>query len=60
MCQFVVTPEVLASKISNIKNIMSPGVEGKAPKMLKETVEPTSIPLAHVFSMSILEAIAPL
>ena len=35
--QLVVTPEVVAKKINNMKENMSPGVEGIAPKILKET-----------------------
>ena len=37
--QLVVTPEVVASKIYNMKENKSPGVDGIAPKILKETVE---------------------
>ena len=33
---------------------------GIAPKILKETVEQISVPLAHVFNMSLLEGIVPL
>ena len=36
--QLVVTPEVVASKINNMKENKSPGVDGISPKMLKETV----------------------
>ena len=38
----------------------SPGVDGIAPKILKETVEQISKPLAHVFNMSLQEGIVPL
>ena len=58
--QFVVTPEVVASKINNMKENMSPGVDGISPKILKETVEQISKPLAHVFNMSLQEGIVPL
>ena len=51
--QLIVTPEVVASKINNMK-------ENKSPKMLKETVEQISKPLAHVFNMSLHEGIVPL
>ena len=37
--QLVVTPEVVANKINNMKENKSPGVDGIAPKILKETVE---------------------
>ena len=58
--QLVVTPEVVANKINNMKENKSPGVDGIAPKILKETVEQICTPLAHVFNMSQQEAIVPL
>ena len=58
--QLVVTPEVVASKINNMKENTSPGVDGISPKILKETVEQISTPLAHVFNMSLQEGIVPL
>ena len=36
--QVVVTPEVVANKINNMKENKSPGVDGIAPRILKETV----------------------
>ena len=38
----------------------SPGVDGISPKILKEAVEQISMPLAHVFNMSLLGGIVPL
>ena len=58
--QLVVTPKVVASKINNMKENKSPGVDGIAPKILKETVEQICTPLAHVFNMSLQEGIVPL
>ena len=58
--QLIVTPEVVASKINNMKENKSPGVDVIAPKILKETVEQISTPLAHVFNMSLQEGIVPL
>ena len=58
--QLVVTPEVVASKINNMKENKSPGVDGISPNILKETVEQISTPLAHVFNMSLQEGIVPL
>ena len=58
--QLVVTPEVVATIIKNMKENKSPGVEGISPKILKETVEQISTPLAHVFKMSLQEGIVPL
>ena len=58
--QLVVTPEVVASNINNMKENKSPGVNGISPKILKESVEQISTPLAHVFIMSLQEGIVPL
>ena len=58
--QLVVTPEAVASKINNMKENKSPGVDGISPKILKEAVEQISTPLAHVFNMSLQEGIVPL
>ena len=58
--QLVVTTEVIASKINTMKDNKSPGVDEIAPKILKETVERISIPLAHVFNMVLQEGIVPL
>ena len=51
--QLVVTPEVVASNINNMKENKSPGVDGISPKILKETAEQISTPLAYVFNMSL-------
>ena len=58
--QFVVTPDVVAGKINSMKENKSPGVDGISPKILKETVEQISSPLAHVFNTSLQERIVPL
>ena len=58
--QLVATPEVVANKINNTKEDKSPGVDGIAPKIQKETVEQIFPPLAHVFNMSLQEGIVPL
>ena len=60
MGQLVVTPEKVANKINNMKENKSPGVDGIAPKILKETVEQMCTPLSHVFNMSLQEGIVPL
>ena len=49
--QLVITPEVVASKSNNMKENKSPGVDAISPKILKETLEQISTPLAHVFNM---------
>ena len=59
MGQVVVTPEVVANKMNNMKENKSPGVDGIAPKILKETVEQMCTPLAHLFNMSLQEGIVP-
>ena len=59
MGQLVVTTEVVVSKINNMKENKSPGVDGISPKIVKETVEQISAPLAHVFNMSLQEGIVP-
>ena len=51
--QLVVTPEIAATKIKDMKENKSPGVDGISPKILKETVEQISTPLAHLFNMSL-------
>ena len=60
MGQLVISPQVLANKINNMKDNKSPGVDGIAHKIIKETVEQISKPLAHVFNMSLQEGIVPL
>ena len=42
--QLFVSPEVVASKINNMKENMSPGVDVISPKILKENVEQISRP----------------
>ena len=48
------------SKINNMKEHKSPGVDGISHKILKETVEQMSTPLEHVFNMSLQEGVVPL
>ena len=60
MGQLVLTPEVVATKINNMKENKSQGVDGISPKILKETVDQISTPLANVFNMSLQEGIVPL
>ena len=55
----VVTPELLAKKIKAMKDNKSPGVDGIPPKLLMETVEQISIPLARVFNLSLKEGVVP-
>ena len=49
-----VTPEMVAQKIKAMKDNKSPGVDGIPPKLLMETVEQTSIPLARMFNLSLI------
>ena len=55
----VVTPELVAKKIKATKDNKSPGVDGIPPKLLMETVEQISIPLARVFKLSLKEGVVP-
>ena len=55
----VVTPELVAKKIKAMKDNKSPGVDGIPPKLLMETVEQISIPLARVFNFSLKEGVVP-
>ena len=57
MGELVGTPEVVVNKINIMKENKSPGVDGISPKILKETVEQISMPLAHVFKKSLQEGI---
>ena len=52
-------PEVVANKINNMKENKSQGVDGIAPKILKETVEKMCKPIALLFNMSLQEGIVP-
>ena len=47
----IVTPEMVANKIKAMKDNKSPGLDGIPPKLLMETVEQISVPLARVFNL---------
>ena len=49
--QLIVTPEIEAKKIKAMKDTKSP------PKLLMETVEQVSIPLAVLFNLSLKEGV---
>ena len=57
--QLIVTPKMVAKKIKAMKDNKSPGVDGIPPKLLMETVEQISIPLARVFNLSLKEGVVP-
>ena len=59
LCPLVVTAELVAKKIKAMKDNKSPGVDGIPPKLLMETVEQISIPLARVFNLSLKEGVVP-
>ena len=44
---------MVAKKIKTTKDNKSPGVDGIPPKLLMETAEQISIPLARVFNLSL-------
>ena len=50
---------MVAKKIKATKDNKSPGVDGILPKLLMETVEQISIPLARVFNLSLKEGVVP-
>ena len=50
---------MVAKKIKALKDNKSPGVDGIPPKLLMETVEQISIPLARVFNLSLKEGVVP-
>ena len=45
--------------VKAMKDNKSPGVDGIPPKLLMETVEQISIPLARVFNLSLKEGVVP-
>ena len=55
----IVTPEMVAKKIKDMKDNKSPGVDGIPQKLLIETVDPISISLARVFNWSLKEGVVP-
>ena len=57
--QVIVTPEIIAKKINAIKYNKSPKVGGISPKLLMETVEQISIPLARLLNVSYKEGVVP-
>ena len=57
--QLIVTPEMVAKKIKAMKYNKSRGVDGIPPKLLMETVEQISIPLARVFNLLLKEGVVP-
>ena len=57
--QLFVTPEMIAQKIKKMRDNKSPGVDGIVPKLLMESVEQISTPLAKLFNLSLEEGIVP-
>ena len=57
--QLILTPEMVAKKIKAMKDNKSLGVDGIPPKLLMETVEQISTPLARVFNLSLKEGVVP-
>ena len=50
---------MVAQKIKAMKDNKSPGVDRIPPKLLMETVEQFSIPLARVINLSLKEGVVP-
>ena len=57
--KLIVTPEMVAKKMKSMKKNKSPGVDGIPLKLLMETVEQVSIPLARVINLSLKANIIP-
>ena len=50
---------MVAKKIKAMKDNKFPGVDGIPPKLLMETVEQVSIPLARLFNLFLKEGVVP-
>ena len=50
---------MVAKKIKVMKDTKSPGVDGIPPKLVMETVEQISVPLAIVFNLLLKEGVVP-
>ena len=57
--QLIVTPEMIDKKIKAMKDNKSCGVDGIPPKLIMETVEQISVPLARVFNLSLKDGVVP-
>ena len=55
----ILTSEMIAKKIKKMKDNKLIGVDGIPTKLLNETVEQISTPLAKVFNLSLEELIVP-
>ena len=55
----MVTPEMVAKKIKPMKDIKLLGVDGIPPKLLMETVEQISVPLARLINVSLKGGVVP-
>ena len=55
----VTSIQMVAKKIKAMKDNKSPGVDGIPPKLVMETVEQISIPLAIVLNLSLKERVVP-
>ena len=50
---------MVAKKIKAMEDNISPGVDGIPQKLLIETVEQISVPLARMFNLSLKEGVVP-
>ena len=50
---------MVAKKIEAMKNNKSPGLDGIPPKLLTETAEQISTPIARAFNLSLKEGVVP-
>ena len=57
--QFIVTPEMVAKKVKAMKHNKSPASGWNSSKLLMETVEQISLPVARVFNLLLKEEVFP-
>ena len=59
LTNMLITPAMIVTKIQNLKDNKSPGIDGITPKLLKEIAEEISVPLAIMFNLSLREGTVP-
>ena len=57
--QLIVIPEMVVKKIKAMKDNKPLGVDRIPPRLITETVEQVSIPLARVFNLSLKDGVVP-
>ena len=59
LTNMLITPAMIETKITKLKDNKSPGIDGITPKLLKEIAEEISVPLAIMFNLSLREGTVP-